>query len=106
MSPLPRKVKWRSKQFESLLANSQEVILHNSATSMKGRQATQMARATALPDARSLKDIVSPELHARIETVAKIYGVSESLDKFSPPVVATRFANASLQTLDVRPFPL
>jgi hypothetical protein len=106
VSPLPRKVKWRSKQFEKLLAYTQEVILHNSATYMKGRQAAQMAHATDLPDGQSLGDLVSPELHRRIETVAKIYGVSEPLDALSPPVVATRFANASLKTLDVRPFAL
>src|SRR4051812_2866168 len=27
-SPLPRKLKWRSRQFEALLAKSQEVMLH------------------------------------------------------------------------------
>jgi hypothetical protein len=106
VAPLPPKVKWRSKQFESLLANSQEVILHNSATSMKGRQAARMAQATELPNGQSLRDLVSPALHARIETVAKIYSVSEPLDDLSPPVVGTRFANASLKKLDVRPFPL
>ena len=29
VAPLPRKVKWKSKQFEDLLAGSQEVILHD-----------------------------------------------------------------------------
>jgi hypothetical protein len=106
VSPLPRKVKWRSKQFESLLANSQEVILHSSAAVTRGRQAGELARATQLPDQRSLKDLVSPELYARIEGVAKIYGVDGPLETLSPPVVATRFANASLKTLDLRAVPL
>jgi hypothetical protein len=106
VSPLPRKVKWRSKQFESLLANSQEVILHDSSSTTRGRQAAQLTRATELPDERSLKDIMSPELFARIENVAKIYGVSEPLEALSPPVVATRFANASLKALDLRVIPV
>lgn len=106
VSPLPRKVVWRSKQFERLLANSQEVILHDSSHTTKGRQAAQLSRATELPDEQSLKEIVTPELFARIETVAKIYGVREPLERLSPPVVATRLANASLKTLDLRVVPL
>jgi len=92
VAPLPRKVKWRSKQFEHLLANSQEVILHNSAPYTRGKQAAELRRATELPDEQSLKDIVSPELLARIETVAKICGVSEPLQDLSPPVVANHVA--------------
>ena len=106
VSPLPRKLKWRSRQFESLLSNAQEVILHNSAIVTKGRQAAQLSRATELTQEQLLKDLVSPELYARIETVAKMYGVSEPLERLSPPVVATRFANASLNTLDLRVVPL
>lgn len=106
VSPLPRKVKWRSKQFERLLANSQEVILHNSAHHTQGKHAAELARATELPVGQSLEGLVSPELHARIETVAKIYGINEPLEALSPPVVATRFANASLKTLDLRVVPL
>jgi hypothetical protein len=106
VSPLPRKLKWRSKQFESLLAKSQEVILHNSAHYTKGKQAAQLAHATELPERQSLWDSVSPELYARIEGVAKIYGVSEPLDTLSPMVVAGRFANASLKTLNLRVVPL
>jgi hypothetical protein len=102
VTPLPRKVKWRSKQFESLLSNSQEVILHNSASYSHGRQAAELARATKLPDEQKLTDLVSPELLARVETVAKIYGVDEPLETLSPPVVAGRFANASLKTLNLR----
>ncbi len=106
VSPLPRKVKWRSRQFESLLGNSQEVILHDSAGSTKGIQAAQLARANELPAGQSLRDIVSPDLYARIETVAKIYGISEPLEDLSPPIVGSRFANASLKTLDLRVLPL
>lgn len=106
VSPLPRKVQWRSKPFEALLAKSQEVILHDSSHHTQGRQAAELARAVKLPDKQSLEDLVSPELFARIEKVANIYGVNEPLEKLSPPVVATRFANASLKTLNLRVVPL
>lgn len=106
VSPLPRKVKWRSKQFENLLANSQEVLLHNAAHYSEGKQAAELARAYSLPDGRTLKDVVSPELHARIEKVARIYGVTESLENLSPAEVRNRFANTSLKTLNLRAVPL
>jgi hypothetical protein len=106
VTPAPRKLKWRSKQFETLLATSQEVILHNSGHFDHGRQAAQLSRAVELPERQSLSSLMSPELYARVEAVAKIYGVNEPLDALSPPVVATRFANASLKTLDLRAFPL
>jgi len=102
VQPLARKVQWRSKQFESLLANSQEVILNNSGHYTQGSQGAQLALATRLPDGQSLQDIVPPELLARVKIVARIYSVSEPLDELSPPVVATRIANASLKSLDLR----
>jgi hypothetical protein len=102
VTPLPRKVKWRSKQFESLLAKSQEVILHNSASYSHGREGAELARAVQLPTGQKLADLVSPELLARVRIVAKIYGVDEPLDALSPSVVGTRFANTSLNLLGLR----
>jgi hypothetical protein len=106
VSPLPRKIKWRSKQFESLLAKAGEVILHDAAHYTRGRQAAQLADARELPGSVSLQAIVSPELHARIVNVAKIYGVSESLETLSPAEIGNRFANASLKTLKLQAVPL
>jgi hypothetical protein len=106
VSPLPRKVTWRSKQFESLLDSSQEVILHNSAQNTEGRQAARLSHANELSEAQSLRAIVSPGLYARTEAVAKIYGVREPLDNLSPSVVGGRFANASLKTLNLQVVPV
>lgn len=102
VAPLPRKVKWRSRQFESLLANSQEVILHDDSHMFRGKQAAEVARARALPDDQSLSELLSPDLRSRVDTVAKIYGVSEPLEGLSPSVVGTRLANASLKALDLK----
>jgi uncharacterized protein YbaP (TraB family) len=101
VSPLPRKVQWRSKQFETLLANSQEVILHGGAWYTQGRQATELVRATQLAG-QPLRDTVSPAQLAHIETVAKIYGVNEPLGQLKPRAAGTRIANASLKALDLR----
>lgn len=102
VAPLPRKVKWRSKQFETLLAESQEVILHDSSHMFRGRQAREMANARKLPDERKLSEVVSPALRERVSTVAKIYGVDGPLEELSPSVIGTRLANASLMTLELR----
>jgi TraB/PrgY/gumN family len=106
VTPAPRRLKWRSKQFEALLATSQEVILHDSGHFDQGRQAAQLTAAFELSDGQSLRNLMSPELYARVDAVAKIYGVNEPLDTLSPAVVATRLANASLKALDLRAFPL
>ena len=102
VAPLPRKVKWRSKQFESLLTTSQEVILHDSSYLFRGKQAAEVTRARKLPDERSLSDLLSPDLRSRVDTVAKIYGVDEPLESLSPSEVGTRLGNASLKALDLR----
>jgi uncharacterized protein YbaP (TraB family) len=104
-SPLPRKVQWRSKQFESLLANSQEVILHGGGQYVHGTQAAELARATQLAG-QPLGDSVSPGQLAHIEKVARIYGVNEPLKTLKPWVVGNRIANASLKALDLRVFSL
>lgn len=92
VSPLPRKVKWRSKQFEGLLAKSQELILHDSSSYSSGSEAAALARATRLPDEQKLADVLSPELLARVEAVTKIFGTGEPLENLSPAVVGTRLA--------------
>lgn len=102
VAPLSRKAKWRSKQFESLLANSQEVILHDNSHMFQGKQAAEAARARELPDERSLSELLSPDLRSRVDEVAKIFDVNEPLEGLSPSVVGTRLANASLRTLDLR----
>jgi hypothetical protein len=106
VSPLPRKVKWRSKQFEHLLANAQEVILHDSSSHSSGSEGAALAHATRLPDKRRLADWVSPELLARVEAVARLFDVHEPLDDLSPSVVGTRLANASLKTLNLQSVPV
>ena len=105
VSPLPRKVQWRSRQFENLLVNSQEVILHGNGQYAHGSQAAELARATRLAG-QSLSNSVSPEQLAHVETVARIYGVSEPLQDLKPWTVGNRIANASLKSLDLRVFSL
>jgi TraB/PrgY/gumN family len=101
VSPLPRKVQWRSQHFEALLANSQEVILHWGGQYVQGSQSAELARANKVAG-QPLGDTVSPEKLAHIEAVARIYGVNEPLEDLKPWAVGNRIANASLEALDLR----
>lgn len=69
-SPLPRKMEWRSQQVETILAQSQEYLLPPGAQAKVGffRGLTLLPYVIGLkklPDGRTLKDVLPPEVYAR-----------------------------------------
>ena len=69
VSPIPRKVEWRSQKFDKLLRNSQELLLDLSGYWRANRdEMAAYRKAEKLPTGTTLKDVISPELHARVES--------------------------------------
>ncbi len=103
VSPLPEKVRWKPKQFATLLAESQEVILHL-ASYWRGNalQSTELSNAGRFGDDRTLKDVISPELYARVQTIWQAYGSREELDELRPFSVGNRIINGALRRLDLK----
>jgi len=104
VSPFPRKVKWKSKKFDSLLRNSQELILDFSGYWRSDKRDTAAyVGAEKLPDGLALKDVISPELHVRVEATAKRFGAS-TLDELRPFAATNRLVIGAMRTLDLNGF--
>jgi hypothetical protein len=101
VSPFTRKVQWRPREFETLLRNSQEILLDFSGywEADKSDMATYR-RAEKLPKGTTLKDLISPELHARVEATAKIFGAT-SLEELYPFAATNRIVRSALKSLDM-----
>jgi hypothetical protein len=104
VSPVPRRMKWRSKQFERRLAESQEVLLESEQVSntCKQQRATESSRPQDLPG--TLKDLVSPQLYSRVETVSDIYGERAKLEKLPALAATTHLYNIVPFSLNLRTF--
>jgi uncharacterized protein YbaP (TraB family) len=104
VSPFTRRVRWRPKEFDTLLHDSQELLLDFSGywEADKSDMATYR-RAEKLPKGTTLKDVISPELHARVEATAKIFGATE-LEELYPFAAANRIVKSALQSLDMSAF--
>ena len=77
-SPLPKKMEWRSKQVEAILAQSQEYLQPPGATSNVGffRQMTLLPFAIGVkknPDGAELKDLLPEPVYARWLVLKKKY---------------------------------
>jgi hypothetical protein len=103
VSPLPEKVRWKSKQFANLLADSQEVILHLSSY-WRGNalQSTELSNAGRFADGRTLKEVIAPGLYTRVQTIWQAYGSREELDELRPFAVGNRIINGALRRLDLK----
>ena len=104
VSPFPRKVKWKSEKFDSLLRNSQELILDFSGYWRADKDETEAyVRAEKLPDGLTLKEVISPELHVRVEATAKIFGATK-LEELRPFSASNRLVTSVMRTLDLNGF--
>jgi hypothetical protein len=104
ISPFPRKLKWKSKEFERLLRKSQELLLDYSGYWWvdEGNSAT-LNKAARLPDGVRLKDVIAPELRARVEATAEKFGKPE-LEAWRPFSATNRLVRAAMKTLDLSGF--
>jgi hypothetical protein len=104
VSPFPRKVKWKAEKFDSLLRNSQELILDFSGYWRSDKHETAAyVRAEKLPGGLALKDVISPALHVRVEATAKVFGAS-ALDELRPFSATNRLVIGAMKKLDLTSF--
>jgi uncharacterized protein YbaP (TraB family) len=102
VAPQPDTMKWRSKRFERLLANSQEVILDFSGVMWPNKlQEDAEARVRKLPGGQKLKDVVSPELYARVEVARKHFDTPRQIEQLRPFYAARRILMSALRSMDM-----
>jgi uncharacterized protein YbaP (TraB family) len=94
LAPLPKKMSWRSKDTEAVIADSQEVIGDSSAKINVGffRGLTlvpSLLRARKNPDGAKLKDVLSAEQYARWSALkAKYIGRDNGIESRRPMLAA------------------
>jgi hypothetical protein len=104
ISPFPRKLKWRSKEFERLLQNSQELLIDFSGYwSVDEENSATLTKAGKLPDGETLKSVIAPELHARVLATAKQFG-NPKLEAWRPFSATNRLVSSAMKTLDLNGF--
>ena len=104
ISPYPRKVKWRSKEFERLLSESQELLIDFSGYwFLDDESKAQLRQAEKLPLGKKLKDVISPDLHGRVIDAAGRFG-NPPLDDWYPFAATNRLVSAAMRTLDLENF--
>ena len=102
VAPQPGKVRWRSKRFELLLGDSQEVLLDFSGVIWPNKVREEAeARIRTLPRGQTLKDVVSPELYARADAARKLYGTPDRIDELRPFYAGRRILMSALRKMDM-----
>jgi hypothetical protein len=104
ISPYPRKAKWRSRQFERLMGNSQELLLDFSGFWSAGNNDTRrLAYAERLPDGVMLKDVISPELRKKVESTARRFN-ARGLEGLRPFAATNRLVVSAMDSMDMKSF--
>jgi len=104
ISPYPRMTQWKSTKFDRLLRGSQELIIDYSGYwKLTRSNGEAYSRAEKLPEGTALKDVISPELHRRVEDTAKLFG-TPGLEEFHAFSVTNRLVMSAMSTLDLTGF--
>lgn len=104
ISPYPRKAKWRSRQFERLMGNSQELLLDFSGFwSADHTDTRRLAYAEMLPAGVTLKDVISPELRRKVESTARRYD-ARGLEELHPFAATNRLVVSAMDSMDMKSF--
>ena len=110
--PLPRKMKWKSRDVEAVLLRSQEVLL-DTAVRMEPDEKIGMFRGLSLlpaalkarrnPDENPLREQLPPELYARWLVQKKLYlGSDQGVEKWRPIFAADKLRRETFDDLGLR----
>jgi uncharacterized protein YbaP (TraB family) len=102
IAPQPGKVRWRSKRFEALLEDSQEVLLDFSGVMWPNKlQEDAEERVRRLPHGQTLREVVSPQLYARADAARKLYGTPDRINELRPFYAGRRILMSALRKMDM-----
>ena len=103
VTPFPRKVKWQTVEFDGLLQESQELILDYSGYWRSDKNETiAYIRGEDLPSG-TLKDVISPQLHKRLEATAKVFNAT-GLEELRPFAATNRLVVSAMKKMDLSGF--
>jgi len=106
VTPIPRRVKWRSIRFEKLLAESQELLVDISddlPDTLSPLQAAATYRATYLPPGQTLQDVVSPAMYAHVKAMQKKFHTRQ-FESLRPWAAQSRIVDSAVYSLGLVEF--
>jgi hypothetical protein len=104
ISPFPRKWKWKSKEFIRVLGRSQELLIDFSGYwRLEEPQSAALAVAGKLPEGTTLKDVITPELHARVAETAGKFG-NPPLAHLRPFAATNHLVSSAMKTRELTGF--
>src|SRR6185312_9429510 len=107
LSPLPKRMTWRSGEVEKVVAESKEVIGQEQVSANVGffRGITllpSLLRARYNPDGTMLKDILPPDLYARwLKLKSRYIGNDSGIEKWRPMFAAIRLYQRTIDRSDL-----
>ncbi len=109
LTPLPKKMQWRSHEVESVLARAQAYIPGLPSVSVKAGPITairlfaQWRRARENPDGATLRSVLAPESWARFEALRTKYAPRErSLEERRPLLAAAKLYESAIEAIGLR----
>jgi len=109
-SPLPKKMKWRSREIESVLASSQEVLAPATVSASVGPLGgitllPSLIGARRNPNGVRLQDVVPPDLYARwLPLKAHYLGKDDDVEEWRPIFAAQELYRAALKDKELVPY--
>jgi TraB/PrgY/gumN family len=102
-TPLPKKMKWRANEVESLILRAQDVVAAsqiNAGIGMFGalRLVPAILRARNIPDDGTLSQVLSPELYARWTALMQRYSLSRKVERLRPALAALAMYEKALDS--------
>jgi uncharacterized protein YbaP (TraB family) len=106
VAALPMRMEWRSKEFERLLKESQEVIVDDSdrAPDFPRREVERLTNPQKLPRGQTLQEHVSPGMYVRLEAIQETFDIPGDLESERPWAAASRLYVGVFYRLDLRNF--
>jgi hypothetical protein len=110
--PLPKKMKWKSRDIEAAAVGAQEILLDAGFTMKPDEQIGMLRGMTYLPallkarknpEAGKLQDVLPPDLYARWLVQKKLYlGRESGVEKWRPIFAADKLRKAAFDELGMR----
>ena len=107
LDPLPKRMTWRSRKVQEVVAHAQEVLANEPAVSGVGpitiiRLYLQFRRTEKIPEKGSLRDWLSPALYARFTALTMRFDPHDrKIDELRPMLAARRLYERALDASDL-----